>query len=160
MEDMFRDDARKIKKRKKVAKATLSFALDDEESEEVGSREGSSKGKEDEEDVPPTKRSRSHKNPDVDTSFLPDRDREEAERRERERLRVEWLTKQEQMKDEDIEITYSYWDGSGHRKSVLVGMLSLCSSMPLTPIMVVQKGRWRCNVPRKMSATVSRATGY
>ncbi|EKM82535.1 hypothetical protein AGABI1DRAFT_82301 [Agaricus bisporus var. burnettii JB137-S8] len=114
-----KDGARKVKKRKKVAKATLSFALEDEESEEFGSRERSSKEKEDEENAPPTKRSRSHKNPDVDTSFLPDREREEAERRERERLRVEWLTKQEQMKQEDIEITYSYWDGSGHRKSVV-----------------------------------------
>lgn len=42
------------------------------------------------------------------------------ERRERERLRREWLEKQEQLKQEDIEITYSYWDGSGHRKSVVV----------------------------------------
>jgi protein FAM50 len=160
MENTFRDDARKIKKRKKVAKATLSFALDDEESEEFGSREGSSKEKEDEEDAPPTKRSRSHKNPDVDTSFLPDRDREEAERQERERLRVEWLTKQEQMKKEDIEITYSYWDGSGHRKSVVVGILLLSSNMLLTSTMVVQKRRRRCNLPRKMSTTISRATRH
>ena len=60
------------------------------------------------------------KNPNVDTSFLPDRDREEAERREREELRKEWLRKQEELKKEEIEITYSYWDGSGHRKSVTV----------------------------------------
>ncbi|KAJ3560745.1 hypothetical protein NP233_g10637 [Leucocoprinus birnbaumii] len=113
-----KDETRKTKKRKKVAKATLSFALDDEETEE-GSREGSSKERDEDDSTPPTKRSRSHKNPDVDTSFLPDRDREEAERRERERLRVEWLARQESMKKEDIEITYSYWDGSGHRKSVI-----------------------------------------
>ncbi|KAL0946659.1 hypothetical protein HGRIS_012852 [Hohenbuehelia grisea] len=66
----------------------------------------------------PSKRSKFRKNPNVDTSFLPDRDREEAERKERERLRQEWLRRQEEMKQEDIEITYSYWDGSGHRKSV------------------------------------------
>ena len=30
--------------------------------------------------------------------------------------------KQEEMKKEDIEITYSYWDGSGHRKSVMVSI--------------------------------------
>jgi len=58
------------------------------------------------------------KNPNVDTSFLPDRDREESERREREQLRQEWLQKQEDLKHEEIEIIYSYWDGSGHRKSV------------------------------------------
>lgn len=59
------------------------------------------------------------KNPNVNTSFLPDRDREEADRRLRENLRQEWLKKQEEMKQEDIEITYSYWDGTGHRKTVM-----------------------------------------
>jgi len=30
------------------------------------------------------------------------------------------LRKQEELKKEEIEITYSYWDGSGHRKTVVV----------------------------------------
>ena len=60
------------------------------------------------------------KDPNVDTSFLPDREREEREREEREDLRKEWLAKQEHIKTDDVEITYSYWDGSGHRKSVEV----------------------------------------
>ncbi|CAG8508394.1 3503_t:CDS:2 [Funneliformis mosseae] len=58
------------------------------------------------------------KNPNVDTSFLPDRDREEEERKEREQLRLEWLQKQEEIKNEKISVTYSYWDGTGHRKTV------------------------------------------
>ena len=111
---MFRDEQKKIKKRKKVAKSKLSFAVDDEAEEE------STPSFKDEEDDNPSKRVKTRKNPNVDTSFLPDRDREEEERRERERLRREWLEKQEQLKQEDIEITYSYWDGSGHRKSVVV----------------------------------------
>jgi len=69
-------------------------------------------------DGPPSKKGKFRKNPNVDTSFLPDREREEAERKERERLRVEWLEKQEETKKEEIEVVYSYWDGSGHRKSV------------------------------------------
>ncbi|OBZ75932.1 Protein FAM50 [Grifola frondosa] len=96
-----KDEQKKVKKRKKTAKSTLSFANGD------GSAE------------PPNKRAKSRKNPNVDTSFLPDREREEAERRQREELRQEWLRKQDDMKQEDIEITYSYWDGSGHRKSVM-----------------------------------------
>lgn len=36
----------------------------------------------------------------------------------REQLREEWATKQEKLKNEEIEITYSYWDGSGHRRQV------------------------------------------
>jgi len=58
------------------------------------------------------------KNPDVDTSFLPDREREEEENRIREELRQEWVAKQQSLKEEEIEITFSYWDGSGHRKTV------------------------------------------
>lgn len=60
------------------------------------------------------------KNPDVDTSFLPDREREEEENRLREQLRQEWVEKQEKLKNEDIEITFSYWDGSGHRRNVIM----------------------------------------
>ncbi|KAJ3217818.1 hypothetical protein HDU67_007235 [Dinochytrium kinnereticum] len=47
-----------------------------------------------------------------------DRERELAEQREREMLKLEWLKQQEKIKQEKISITYSYWDGSGHRKSV------------------------------------------
>lgn len=64
------------------------------------------------------KRKKFGKNPDVDTSFLPDRDREDEENRFREKLRQEWVLKQEKMKEEDINITFSYWDGSGHRRVV------------------------------------------
>jgi len=121
VENLFRDDARKAKKRKKSAKATLSFAMDDEGDEDGDLNDDNSRQNEqDDRDEPPTKRNKLKKNPNVDTSFLPDREREEAERKERERLRLEWLAKQEQMKKEDIEVVYSYWDGSGHRKSVTV----------------------------------------
>jgi protein FAM50 len=70
----------------------------------------------------PVKKAKLSKNPNVDTSFLPDREREEGERKERERLRLEWLETQERVKAEEIEVTYSYWDGSGHRKSVMVSI--------------------------------------
>ncbi|KAF7294778.1 hypothetical protein MIND_01015400 [Mycena indigotica] len=109
-------DDKKAKKRKKASKVTLSFALDDEEGAGDTNSPGPS-AKEDEEERA-AKRSKFRKNPAVDTSFLPDREREEEERKERERLRLEWLQKQEDMKLEEIEIAYSYWDGSGHRKSV------------------------------------------
>lgn len=60
------------------------------------------------------------KDPTVDTSFLPDREREEAENRLREELRQEWVEQQQQLKEEEIDITFSYWDGSGHRRTVRV----------------------------------------
>ena len=118
MEYLFRDEQKKVKKRKKVAKSTLSFAMDEEGGEDgVGTPKS-----DDAEDEKPSKRAKSRKNPEVDTSFLADRDREELERKQREELRQEWLRKQEEMKKEEIEITYSYWDGSGHRKSVVVSV--------------------------------------
>lgn len=60
------------------------------------------------------------KDPTVDTSFLPDREREEEENRLREELRQQWAEQQQKLKEEEIEITFSYWDGSGHRKTVRV----------------------------------------
>ena len=122
---MFRDEQKKTKKRKKTQKATLSFALDDEGEEQETSANGTGSnspapGSGADEDGKLMKKAKLGKNPAVDTSFLPDREREDVERKEREELRQEWLRKQEELKNEDIEITYSYWDGSGHRKSVTV----------------------------------------
>lgn len=65
-----------------------------------------------------SKRQRVTKNPDADTDFLPDRDRELAEEAERERLKQEWMNEQERRKNELVNITYSYWDGSGHRRMI------------------------------------------
>lgn len=117
----FRDE-KKTKKRKKVPKSTLSFAMDDEEEAEASGKSESASATPNGEgrETPPIKKAKLSKNPHVDTSFLPDREREEEERKERERLRLEWLETQEKLKNEDIEIVYSYWDGSGHRKCVTV----------------------------------------
>ncbi|KAH9998099.1 XAP5, circadian clock regulator-domain-containing protein [Russula compacta] len=116
--DELKEEQRKVKKRKKSAKATLSFALDDEGTG-ADSTSGSPTPNASANPENRPQRKKFRKNPAVDTSFLPDREREEAERREREELRQEWLRRQEEMKNEEVEITYSYWDGSGHRKSVV-----------------------------------------
>ncbi|KAG5030208.1 hypothetical protein JHK87_013722 [Glycine soja] len=58
------------------------------------------------------------KDPTVETSFLPDSEREAEEQAERERLRKQWLREQEQIQNEPLEITYSYWDGTGHRRVI------------------------------------------
>ncbi|WFD30201.1 hypothetical protein MSPP1_001218 [Malassezia sp. CBS 17886] len=90
----------------KSERAKLSFALDDEDDNGGAPQRA-------------PKRSRpSVKNPDVDTSFLPDRQRDEEEQRMREQLRAQWLEQQERLKAEEVNITYSYWDGTGHRNSV------------------------------------------
>ncbi|KYR01473.1 hypothetical protein DLAC_01460 [Tieghemostelium lacteum] len=58
------------------------------------------------------------KDPSINTEFLPDAERDEQERFERERLTKVWKEEQERIKNETIEITYSYWDGSGHRRTL------------------------------------------
>eukprot|EP00736_Rhodelphis_marinus_P009426 Rmarinus@m.22087 len=98
----------KKKKKKAKAKAMLSFEVDDE-----GEEAEASAGEEN-----PSKKPKLGKNPEADTSFLPDQDRENSERERREQLRKEWIEDQQRIKDEPIEITYSYWDGRGHRRTI------------------------------------------
>lgn len=105
-------ERKKKKEQQKIA--SLSFDPDEEEEEEEEEVEEEELPKEEVEVT--GKKKRLGKNPDVDTSFLPDRDREEEENKLREQLRQEWEERQEKMKNEEIDITYSYWDGSGHRR--------------------------------------------
>ena len=111
-EDRVAEEKRKKrKKQKKEQKAKLSFADDEDE---FG-------GEEAEEDVPARKAGKFAtvgKNPDVSTHFLPDRDREVAEAKERELLKEKYIAEQERIKNEKLEITFSYWDGGGHRRKV------------------------------------------
>lgn len=91
-------------KEKKQRMATLSFVNEEEEQEE-----------EELSAVPLSK-----KDPTVDTAFLPDKQRDQKTQQERERLEREWKDAQERLKQEPLEITYSYFDGSGHRKKAMV----------------------------------------
>lgn len=45
---------------------------------------------------------KSKKNPEVETSFLPDKDREAARKKEERRLKQEWLDLQEKIKQEKV----------------------------------------------------------
>lgn len=118
--------AEKNKQRQQIQ--ALSFSVDDEESNDDDDDDNDEEAtpkkpfkwiKDEDEDLMatvPAKKVR--KNPDVDTSFLPDREREERENKLREELRQEWVGQQATLKDQEITITFSYWDGSGHRRSV------------------------------------------
>ncbi len=98
-------ELKKKEKLKKKQMCSLSFA-EEEENEDVATENATS--------------TVLKKDPHVDTSFLPDKQREQEYEAERQRLKAEWLATQQQMKDEKLEITYSYWDGSGHRRTVVV----------------------------------------
>ncbi|XP_043792887.1 protein FAM50 homolog [Apis laboriosa] len=108
--------AEKNKQKKQIQ--ALSFNLYEDEAEFLEGETEKSEILKDNDIGPVIKKIK--KNPDVDTSFLPDREREEEENRLREELRQEWARKQNALKEEEIEITFSYWDGSGHRRSVIM----------------------------------------
>jgi protein FAM50 len=126
---------RKLKEKRKIM-STLSFAGDEEAQDFYTPEEGdlddninnkdnssnkdsSSDNKDDNDHAPTTTTTSSKgmkKNPSVDTSFLPDKARDEQAAAERIRLEQEWKDNQETVKQERLQITYSYWDGSGHRR--------------------------------------------
>lgn len=60
------------------------------------------------------------KDPTVNTSFLADADRAEKFRQEQERLIKAYYDQLEKEKSDILEVTYSYWDGSGHRRNTRV----------------------------------------
>jgi len=114
MEKKVKKKKRLDKKKRKKMLSTLSFANVEEEEmilADAGNEEGESSSS-------TSLLKKSKKNPHVDTSFLPDKQREEEIERKREELKQQWLDRQEKIKNEQLEITYSYWDGSGHRRTI------------------------------------------
>ena len=114
---------KKRKKSKKTKANLVSFDFEDGEEESVvltpsktKKKKGGEEGEEEEE--APRKFGKFGKDPSVNTEFLPDRDREEEQRKEEERLKQEWIEEQARIKEEVIQVTYSYWDGSGHRRTI------------------------------------------
>ena len=98
------------RKKKKKKKTVVSFSFEEEEAEDP-----------DINFVKPAQKRRKItkcKDADIETEFLPDAEREKEEEEQRQKTRQEWLRRQEIMKNEVLEITYSYWDGSGHRKKI------------------------------------------
>jgi len=98
----------------------LTFSLDDDDNEEEKG-DGCNDTSRRERERPKLKQvKRLGKDPSVRTDFLPDAERSEKEEKERSRLKAEWAIMQEKKKNEEIEVVYSYWDGSGHRRAVTI----------------------------------------
>ena len=99
------------KKKKKKAKASSSVLSFGDEDGEDGSTDAPE---------PAFVPKKLKKNPNVDTGFLPDAEREAALLAKKQELARVWQEEQDAIKREMIEVTYSYWDGKGHRNSVKV----------------------------------------
>jgi len=127
LEEKTRKEAKKkakkaVKKRRKKALSALSFDIDevgvDEELKTIPPTAADDDEESKNKSANPSKKLK--KNPFVDTHFLPDRERERQEQELREQLEQEWKEIEEKKKAEKIEVTYSYWDGSGHRRAIRV----------------------------------------
>ncbi|KAK9666837.1 hypothetical protein RND81_14G215000 [Saponaria officinalis] len=113
-EEEARLELEKRQKRKRKTNSRLSFAEDLDGAEEELDEESKS------EKIIKEKCGKLGKDPSVETSFLPDSEREAEEQEERERLKRQWVLEQEMIKNEPLQITYSYWDGRGHRRVIQV----------------------------------------
>ena len=125
-------EEQRMRRAKSIQRSKLSFHDDDddkpeeeEEEEEEEESPGDEKTLNTQQDEKTTilggrKYATLGKDPSVKTEFLPDRDREKKEKALRIELEKEWLRKQAEIKVQPLEITYSYWNGSGHRNHVTV----------------------------------------
>lgn len=91
---------------------------DDDDDDDSGSDAGGGVGKA----ASSSLKLRKHfgKDPTVDTTFLYDAEREEQLLMKKKALIDEYQREQEARRHEKLEVTYSYWDGSGHRRATVV----------------------------------------
>ena len=118
-----KEKKKKLKAKKKLL-GTLSFAGDEEEAAIVeatlnNDNDDDNSGDSGAAAATTTTKTNSKKDPTVDTSFLPDKARDWEAKQARAKLEREWKDQQKHMQEEQLEITYSYWDGSGHRRTVV-----------------------------------------
>ncbi|KAK9321941.1 XAP5, circadian clock regulator-domain-containing protein [Lipomyces orientalis] len=95
---------KRAKKKRGLQKSKLSFADGEEEDrEEIDQTKNEGK--------PVVKKLRKV-DPTVDTSFLKTKEAEELDRQNREQLRKEFLRRQEEIKEEKVELQFCYFDGT------------------------------------------------
>ncbi|EFJ47279.1 hypothetical protein VOLCADRAFT_61744 [Volvox carteri f. nagariensis] len=112
-EDAASREREKRKRAKEARKPKLSFLVD----EDGGDGE---EGDPATAPPPPPPFAKFGKDPTVATDFLPDKDRERLEAEMRAALRKEWQLAQDAIKSEPLAITYSYWNGTGHRRNITI----------------------------------------
>jgi len=122
IDDMIKETQRAEKEKKSlrlkrtVKASQLSFEADDM----GGSDDEEDDADEDDDDDFKLKKKTFGKDPTAKTSFLYDADREAELARKKKELMVQYKKEQEEMKKQKLEVTYSYWDGAGHRRTCIV----------------------------------------
>lgn len=123
-QDQGRDKSKSNGKGKGKGKASkrkthaLSFGFEDEDDQGGDKSEGIKEDSGNGVSEPVAKKRAVMKDPTVLTAFLPDRERDAQVEKEKERLRQQWLQEQAVVQKQRLEVVYSFWDGSGHRKTL------------------------------------------
>lgn len=116
--------AEKKKQKLSLPSQKLSFITEEDEDEEENEEdelEGEKNDKKtDGSESKPVVFRVSCKDPTADTDFLPDRERELKIAAEVARLSAEFEEKTAKEKNELIDVIYSLWDGSGHRRTITI----------------------------------------
>jgi len=114
-----KDKSKGFKKKKAVNAKKLSFEASDDGDSDDDDNENDAKS--DSEDEKIVKRKKTFgKNPNADTSFLFDSNREADIIRRKQELIDEYNRMEEKAKAEKLEVIFSYWDGTGHRRQTTV----------------------------------------
>ncbi|KAF4735471.1 ribosomal RNA-processing protein 1 [Perkinsus olseni] len=100
------------KKRKSINKVALSFC-DEDEDDSSSSEAEDSEGAQKEPVIPKLK-----KDPNAKTDFLPDAERDATLEHDRQRLVREYYEEQEKQKGLPLKVTYSYFNGTNHRRTI------------------------------------------
>ena len=101
-------------KRARTAAPALSFAADADDDADADAGGGGGGG------GSSVALARVCKDPTAQTGFLPDAAREAAASALAASLRAEFSAAHEAARRERIEVTYSWWDGTGHRRSITI----------------------------------------
>lgn len=107
----------KVKQKTKVNTKKLSF--EDQDMEAMDS-DGSKDSDEEAEEKVVVRKKSFGKDPTVNTAFLYDIDREADLMSKKKALTDEYHANEKEAKGEKLEVTYSYWDGTGHRRTCVV----------------------------------------
>ncbi|KAF4674394.1 ribosomal RNA-processing protein 1 [Perkinsus chesapeaki] len=108
------------KKRKCINKVALSFGDEEEEDESSSSDSGGEDGSEKSGNRLKAVIPKLKKDPNARTDFLPDATRDATLEEDREKLIKEYYQEQEKQKGLPLKITYSYFNGANHRRTIAV----------------------------------------
>ena len=112
------EQRKRLKEERVKSRAKLSFAGGDDDDEDDDEEDNKDKDTDESAKEPVLDRRRVVKDPNAETSFLPDSERDAKMREEARRLRREWEAEQAAQREMPMTVVFSYWNGAGTRRAL------------------------------------------